>query len=52
MRKYKVWVQVEECDDENDTYNSDYEPECLAQFDNEEDALEFIGSIRRGEGAF
>ena len=42
MKKYKVWVEIEEIDEENDSYINMEEPVSVGgEFDTEEEAREF-----------
>lgn len=43
--KYKVWVQIEECDDETDHYENVSEPDELGCFDTEEEAVDFMNDL-------
>lgn len=36
--KYKVWIQIEECDDETDHYENVSEPMCLGVYNNQTQA--------------
>ena len=33
MKTYKVWIHIEECDEDNDYYEDVTEPFCPAEFD-------------------
>ena len=42
---YKVWIQIEEIDEEKDHYENVTEPECIAEFDSLKEATEFTDNI-------
>lgn len=42
---FKVWLEIERVDEENDIYESTQNCECLKQFDNMDDASDFFDSI-------
>ena len=44
--KYKVWIQIEEIDEEKDHYENITEPECIAEFDSLKDAEEYADKIQ------
>ncbi len=45
MKKYKVWIHVEECDECNDHYEDIGLPECIGTFDLYEDAEDLFGIV-------
>jgi hypothetical protein len=48
MKEYKVWIDVEEIDEENDSYiNLDLNFSSCRTFDNEADAIAFAGMLSR-----
>jgi len=49
--KYKIWVELERCDYENDEYENVVEPEELGAFDTQEEAqIELARIITRETG--
>lgn len=50
MKTYKVWVHIEEIDDEEDTYLEDFEgsrlPEILGEFSGLLEAHELVDAIK------
>ena len=52
MKKYKVWLQIEEIDDDADHYEDVGEPMPLMDFNTIEDAEKFLKTLHwewRGE---
>lgn len=46
MKKYKVWIEIEEIDEGNDSYENLMEPVSVGgEFDTEEEAREFRAMI-------
>ena len=49
MKIYKVWVHVEEIDEENDSYSESFEgsrlPEPIGEFDTPDAAYELVDAI-------
>jgi hypothetical protein len=43
--EYKVWVHVEECDDETDHYEEVGLPDCLGTFNGLDEADEFVETL-------
>ena len=46
-KKYKVWIQVEQVDDENDDYQNVTEPECIGTFNHQKDAELFANHVEK-----
>jgi len=44
-KKYKIWLHLEEIDEENDIYFEPVEPVALAEFDIEDKAQQVFDSI-------
>jgi hypothetical protein len=44
MKTYRVYLQVEFYDDDTNVYY-DYDPDCIAKFDNEEDMESYCATI-------
>jgi len=44
--KYKVWISVEEIDEETDHYGDVCEPDWLAEFDTEAEAVSYRDKVR------
>ena len=50
MKKYKVWIAIEEINEEEDFYEDVGMPESLGEFDTLEEAKEFVEVLdRQGE---
>ena len=51
MKIYKVWIEVEEIDEENDSYSEDFEgsrlPEPIGEFNTPDEAYELVDNITR-----
>lgn len=45
MSEYKVWVQIEEYDEEEDDYRDLDEPIDIAIFDTEDQARDFVARL-------
>ena len=43
--KFKVWIQVERIDEENDSYTNATEPEDMATFDTRGEAVNYVASL-------
>lgn len=46
-KEYKIWIDVEEYDEENDTYTNLDLGFSSQNFDNKEDAIKFAGQLNR-----
>jgi len=47
--KYKVWLHLEVCDEENDSYEESRLPSCIGEFETEEEANTFFDKIENNE---
>lgn len=45
MKEYKVWISIEEIDEENDVWKNIGEPDSLGTFDNLEEAQDFLSDV-------
>ena len=43
--QFKVWVQVERIDEDNDSYTNATEPKEMAKFDTQEEAVNYVASL-------
>ena len=48
MKQYKVWVHVEECDEDNDHYEDIGLPECIDVFSSLEAAEDCVNELCGG----
>ena len=46
MKKYNIWVYVEEVDEEADHYEDIDIPEKIACFNSKESAVEFVANLK------
>ena len=48
MTKYKVWIEVEHCDEDNDFYANIALPfGAVREFDSKDEAIEFADRLKR-----
>jgi hypothetical protein len=47
MKKYKVWIEVEVIDEDNDTYETLEQTSVGGEFDDYEEALGYAGDLER-----
>lgn len=45
MKEFKVWISIEEIDEEHDVWENIGEPESLATFDTLEEAEAFLNDV-------
>jgi hypothetical protein len=45
MKKYKVWAEIEEIDEEEDIFERVGGPDLIGEFDTPEEAEEFVASL-------
>jgi hypothetical protein len=50
--KYKVWLEIELVDDDNDIYQNMQNSECLGEFEHLDDAVELLQGLVDVNNAF
>jgi len=45
VKEYKVWISIEEIDEENDSWENIGEPDSLGTFDTLEQAQEYLSDV-------
>ena len=47
MKVYKVWVHIEEIDEEEDHYEDVCEPQCLGTYETFDEAVDKVASLEQ-----